>query len=323
MKRRSGTGIPLKQTSISRPGGRGPLLATGLALVLAGVAVPAAAQLLSQGAAGRALRITPDSAAARTVAKVYEGLFSYVRIERAEPGAPPNRHPVAISAAALTQLLAPIRLGSDALFNESELAEIVPPLVSALGRADAGQDVSFAVSGKHSGMAVLAPRSVTTGRLFRDEKGLQLIVGLAQRTFEDSFSATGVLIAFEPGRRSGPVDASIRLSDPAPGTAQPRADWLTLGPAGDGVATAAPASPVAPVAPIAPIAPIAPAAATQPAAAPAPTAATSPQPAAAADADARYRQISERLKTLQRLRDSGLISEQEYTERRRQILDAL
>jgi mannose-1-phosphate guanylyltransferase len=48
-----------------------------------------------------------------------------------------------------------------------------------------------------------------------------------------------------------------------------------------------------------------------------------PAPAAAPDAEALYRNTSERLKALQKLRDTGVITEQEYQEKRREILKAL
>jgi hypothetical protein len=46
-------------------------------------------------------------------------------------------------------------------------------------------------------------------------------------------------------------------------------------------------------------------------------------PRPAPDADVLYRNVSERLKALQRLRDAGLITPQEYDEKRRQILGEL
>jgi cytochrome c-type biogenesis protein CcmH/NrfG len=59
------------------------------------------------------------------------------------------------------------------------------------------------------------------------------------------------------------------------------------------------------------------------------SAATAPAPPAAAaaprapDADALFQSVSERLKALQRLRDGGLITEQEFQEKRREILRQL
>ncbi len=287
-----------------RRSGFAPAL-VGLSLGLASslVAVPAAAQKVGTGAAGRAVNIIRDSAYPRTVAMIYEGLFSFVRIERSEPGAAPSRHPVSVSASVLQKALAGIQFRNEPLFSDDELAEIVSPLVTALARATPDQDVSFAVSGRHSALGPLVPRSVTTGRVFRSAEGLQLIIGLAHQAFEAEFNGSGVLVAFEPGRRATPVSPSLHLSGSEPGLTWRRGDWASFDL--DGMAAAAEPPPVT----------------ATPAlrAAPAPVAA----PAPPADADARYRQISERLKTLQRLRDAGLITQQEYDERRRAILDSL
>jgi hypothetical protein len=73
---------------------------------------------------------------------------------------------------------------------------------------------------------------------------------------------------------------------------------------------------------MAPPAPVA----APPAPAAAPQAAPSSPPAAAPavrDAETIYRNLSERLKALQKLRDAGLITPQEYEERRRQLLQEL
>lgn len=295
----------------SRPS-RGQRLLIGLTAALLTGTV--AAQKVGEGAGGRTVRIMRDSAASRVVATVYEGLFSYVRIERAETGAAPNRFPVALAAPALRKALAALQHKGEALFIESELDEIVPPLVSALGRAGPDQDVSFAVSGRHSGWIIGATRSVTTGRLFRDAQGLQLVVGLAQRQFEGEFNATGILIPFEPGRRSAAVDTSIKLAVADPANVIRRGDWVTLA-----IESApAPAAPPAAGAPALGVPAAAPAAGA--ASLPAPTA-EAPRPPA--DADAIYRNISERLKALNRLRDAGLITPQEYEQKRRQIIGEL
>lgn len=269
------------------------------------------AQKVGEGAGGRAVRVMRDSAAGSTVRVVYEGLFSYVRIERAEAGAPPNRHPVVLAPASLRAALATVQLRGEPLFNDSELDEIVPPLTTALGQASPDQDVSFAVPGRHGGFVVGATRSVTSGRLFRDAGGLQLIVGLAQKPFEAQFNATGVLIPFEPGRRAAPVDATVRLAALQTGASLRRGDWVSLSLDEVKAATAGAQAPAA-------AAPSAVAASAVQAASPAAPAASAP--AATPDAEAVYRNVSERLKALARLRDAGLITPQEYEQKRRQIL---
>jgi hypothetical protein len=298
-----------------------PIVAASIGLACAALAIPAAAQQVGTGGGGRAVRIVRDSAASRTVAMVYEGLFSFVRIERAEPGAAPSLHPVNITVPALQRALGSVKLGSDPLFNDDELAEITPPLVAALGRVAPDQDISFAVSGKHMALGPLAPRTVTTGRVFRNADGLQVIFGLVRKPFESEFNATGTLIAFEPGRRAAPVDASLRLADADPTNVMRRGDWASLVVATAAANAAAAAAPAAEAAVPPARSPAAAGATTAPAPSAAPAAAVVPRPAP--DADVLYRNVSERLKALQRLRDAGLITPQEYDEKRRQILSEL
>jgi hypothetical protein len=273
---------------------------------------------------GRTTRVIPDSAQERVVRVVFQGNFDRVRIERSEPGAAANLHPVtALSAQELRAAMAALRRADRRdveLFNADELAVIVPPLVQALAEVSPQQEVTFAVVGRHGALGPLVERSVTTGRMFRTPEGLQLIVGLAQQPFEGQFLATGVLIAFEPGSRAAAVDPKLRLG--AQGTtAQRRADWVTLVLGG-----AAAGSPPAPAG--MPAAAPAAASAAPAAAAAAPVQAGSPPPPAAAAAPATrtpafLAEQEERLKTLKRLRDQNLITEEEYQQKRREILQLL
>ena len=284
---------------------------------------------------GQAVRIERDSAYGRVVATVHEGRFSYVRIETREPGAPLNQHPVAIDPAALRALLARVQLAgsrSEALFNAAELDEIVPPLAKALAQATPEQDVSFAVAGQHGLMGPLALRVVTTARVFWSDGTMNLIFGFVRREVEAQFRATGYQIGLEPGRRAEPVDRAVRLTA-TPGATSRRADWLVLDPAATPRAAAPTAAPPPTPAIVVPAPAAAPAtvppapppavAAPAPGAAPPPPAAAAPLPARPTDADALYRNVTERLKALQKLRDSGVITEQEYQDKRREILKSL
>lgn len=281
----------------------------GLARACALAGLMAATPLHAQngGPSGAALgpQVSRDTAAARTVSMVHQGIFNYVRIERAEDGAVPNLHPLDITEEDLARMLSTVRLGTKPLLSKDDLEEIVPHLAAAIGRATAQQDVSFAVAGKHSAFGLFAARDVTTGRLFNTAAGLQLIVGLAHKPFEDQFKAGGPLIPFEPGRRAAPLAEPVALKLAASAGTLPRADWVVLRPGAPAQAQVQ--------------APPAAAKATPPAAA------VSPQPPATATtpAEAHFREISERLKTLERLRDAGLITPQEYEQKRKQIVDGL
>ncbi|HTT11229.1 MAG TPA: SHOCT domain-containing protein [Burkholderiaceae bacterium] len=294
------------------------------------------------GPAGRAVHIVKDSAVGRVVAMVYDGRDSYVRIETREPGAPLNQQPVSITPQTLRELLMRVELpgkGNEPVFISSELDEIVPPLAQALARALPEQDVSFAVSGRHA-LGGLAPRSVTTARVFYIDGRLNLIFGLVRADWENEYRGSGYLIPFEPGKRESMVDRNVRVAS-AGGAVNKRPDWIVIDPFAappPAIATPEP-QPALPtpavVIPAQPPAPAAPAAASRPAPAPAAPAATAPataapaavpptlNPPAVADSEALYRQTSERLKALQKLRDTGVITEEEYQQKRREILKGL
>jgi len=325
------------------------VLAVALALT------PSAAALAQtdpgQPSSGQEIRIGKDSASARVVSVEYEGKFSYVRIENAEPGAPPNEHPVNIAVPALRSVLVAVVLPdrkSEALLSNEQLDEIAGPLAAALAKAGAGQDVSFAVSGRHGFLGPLAPRLTTTARLFRRDGQLQVIFGRVRHNFESQYRATGYLMPFEPGSRAKVIDsaAMVAVASETLGTVR-RPDWVALrldapaaaaaasgasagaAAASTGAATAvpAPATPAAvpPPVPTSSPATAAPAAAATPTPAPpraGPPAAPAPQ-AAPPDADTLYRHVAERLRVLERLRKDGLITEQEYQDKRREILKAM
>jgi len=290
-----------------------------------------AATLAQDATGGRTPIVQPDSAAAQVLRMVYKGQFSYVRIERAEAQATAGQHPVPVAPEVLRASLAALRVGKAAdepLFNDDELAEIVPPLVKALAELQPAQELAFAVAGRHGGWTALAARVVTTGRMFRSAAGLQLIVGLAHRPFESQYRATGYLIPFEPGRRAEAVDLSVVITGMPPGAGAARPDWVTLTLAPVPAQAAAPVSGPAPAATaaatvVAPVPAAAPAAAAPAAAAPAPAAAA-PAAAAPRQRDAAFFEEQEaRLRALKRLRDGGLITEEEFQLKRKQVLDQL
>jgi hypothetical protein len=279
---------------------------------------------------GQPIRITPDSAASRVVAFVHQSQFGYVRIETREPGAPPNAHPMAIDETVLRATLERIQLpgaNPEPVFSKRELDELAAPLAVALARATPEQDVSFAVSDRHSFMGPLAMRDVTTGRVFRSERGLEIIFGLVRKDFESQFRGSGYLIPFEPGQRAKPVASASRVSLPAGAGSQLRPDWITVSldaaqkpAAAPAPAAGAVAAPPPPVGAVAAPAPAQPSPAAPPMAAPPPAA---QPPAATRTPDDIAKSVAERLSVLQKLRDRGVITEQEYQERRRAILSEI
>lgn len=259
----------------------------------------------------------------------YQGAVSYVRLEPREPGSAPNEHPVvAYTGAMVRDRLARIVIpaqGDAPLFGPAELDEISTPIGRALGHATPDQDVCFAVASPAA--AGGAAQSITTGRVFRVDGHLDVIVGLVRRTMTAQEAAAR---NFPTGHRAGPAgEAAVAAStDVAEAT---RPDWVTFKYLSPGVVSATRASPL-PAAGIATAvvaappetsAP-APSAALPAAVAPgAPPTASPPASAPASAAPAAYDIVAERLRTLRKLLDDGLLSPQEYEAKRRKIIDEL
>ena len=255
---------------------------------------------LGQTGSGRYAYVGRDSAAGRVVSYVHQGQFSYVRIETREPGAPPNQHPYVVDPAALRQMLVAVTTDTgkpEPILGPEALDEILGPLATALAQATPEQDVAFAVAARRGLFGPLSARVVTTGRVFRSAERLDVVVGLLHKDFENQYRATGYLIPFEPGKREKPVESATRIAVTRGMGERRRADWAALR-----LDVLPPPPPVA-----------------------ARPGAGGPAPAAAAPvtADTLYKSVSERLKALQRLKDEGLITEQEYQDRRKVILQSL
>src|SRR6266567_1958995 len=223
----------------------------------------------------------------------YRPQFGYVRIERIEAGAPDNAHPFGISVDALGQTLASLKvegsisMSAEPMFTDKELEEIVPHLVAAFAKAGPKEDVTFAVTGRHGRLGAYSSKSVTTGRLFVRDRQLNVIFRLVHDLYEGGELGPSVPL-FLPGSRAYRADSVWRLVPENGHLANKRSDWVVLDtttlPGTKGKTGAAPAAPTA---------------------------------------DSRYQEIENRLSALNRLKANGLITEEEYTERRRAILQGL
>jgi hypothetical protein len=193
------------------------------------------------------------------------------------------------------------------LFASDELSNVVPALVEAFANARPDQDVALVSSAHHEDNSFFSITAVTA-RLFVVDGHLNLIVHDARVDFYDAARGSGMAPHFTIGSRTSEGSWPVRSA----GATNKRADWLVLG----DVPPAAPAAPVAPIAPAAP-----PMAAPQPPAAvmpvpPAPPAVTPAAPAPSPDAE-------QRLLTLKRLYDKGLITKSEYEKKRAEIIKEL
>jgi hypothetical protein len=262
--------------------------------------------------------------------------FSWVQRVPAEPGAPANAQPVALSPEALQSLLARVQARDDGqdvpLFGKDELKELSAALSEAFALAQPGEDLVLLSTSKHSPksgfMASLLERATAlTARLFVRDGALNLIVHDARLDFMDQYLVDNLQPRFTYGSRKQPSAALLQ----APQATRLRPDWLTLPlaapapsvvtPAVAPAAIPAAAAPVSVPAPVVALPAPAPAAATTTAPA-APAAAPKAAPAAPAE-DAAYEAKAQRLRTLKRLRDENLITEAEYQEKREAILKTL
>lgn len=270
------------------------------------------------------------------------GERGYVRIVRMEDAAPgPNDHPVNLTPGQIRDVLGELRVAngkqvgdvlgqlvskeekdSVPVFTENQLDRIAEPLAMALAQAGSRQEVTFAVAGEEGLLqGVIQSPVLTTGRVFYRNGRLNVIFGLVHNKYRDQLRATGVLRAYTPGSRTRQLTDRTILPDEAMQYAvADRQDWIQISPG----AWTTPAGQVA-------------TAEVQPQTGPAPAAQPSPpepaaQPGIAAPAPRSepdeysgdfYQSIEMRLKRLIRLREQGLITEQEYQQRRQAIISEL
>lgn len=235
--------------------------------------------------------------------------FSSLRLAPREAGSALNEHPARIDGETLRQLLAQLRTesreGSQPLFAPDELAEVTEPLTQALANASADDDVLLLSSSRRGGGLLTQPMAVTA-RLFVQGGHLNVIVNDTRFEFYNRFRATGTAPEFTFGSRQKAGAGVIQAGSGA----SRRPDWVALSLAAN--PRPAPSSSGVPAAAVLP-------------AGPAPVLAAEPAPAALPRArDPHFAdEIEQRLLTLKRLRDKGLISEEEYQNKRNEILRLL
>ncbi len=236
------------------------------------------------------------------------GEFTAIQRAERESGAAANQQPATVAPETLRQLLAPVRLvagkGTVPLFHPDELSDLIEPLAEALSVAAPGDDLLL-LSTHRRGEGILRTPTGLTARLFVQGDALNLIVNDARRDFVNAYIGSRIPPTFTFGSRTTP--GAVALQDP--GATLRRADWVVI------PLQRAAAAPVLAPAPVVVLPP--------PVPAPAPQAAPAPAAAPRATAPASADEIEQRLVTLKRLRERGLISEEEYQQKRREILQAL
>lgn len=242
-----------------------------------------------------------------------------------ENTAPPNDHPATVAEKDIERMLASLRFRyadqeSDtppvAVFNAEQVEILGRALASGLGRATPAQDVTFSIIGAHrlSPGALVRRNRLTAGRVFFREGKLNVIFGELQSPYRKKNIYGRVDQDFYPreyGSRTIPAEVeslliastATSLRDDADG---PRYDWVVFDPDMAGALPSPYSSPME-----------AEPEETVPAPAPADPVAADTSEAAGRDT------IEQRLATLKRLREKGLVSEEAYREKVDEILEEL
>ena len=245
------------------------------------------------------------------------------------PGASRNAHPRSLNAEPLARLLNRITQSVNGktlpVLGEDAANELARGLVTAMSKAEAQHDVLFFMSSRGNS-GIFANRVGHSGTAFVDEQGLNLIFGEANVDFFTTWKASHIARPFDFGSRT----RASKVMLAGEGMAHPRADWIVI-PLGTPAAVAPPPPPLTVGGPAttqavgdtrnyqsvgnAPAAAVAPARVAGPA--------HGAAPATADRGDAFYQAQETRLKGLKRLREQGLLSEDEYQAKRKEILKDL
>lgn len=220
-----------------------------------------------------------------------------------------NQHPVQLTPEQIASTLATIQVRPfqevSPLFSDDELKKFALPISIALAKAAPGQDVEFLSVGQHGLLGIIAPQLANVGRIFYADGRLNVILGMAHKEFLGDYlrgSRRKPVFYFGSRAKTSP-EVKITGADRGDGKVL-RDDWISLAVVA-GRNTSSGKINTTP-------------AATVPAAQ-APAAVTP----AADTADALASKSSVRLKALRSLKDQGLVTEEEYRQKRAEILKDL
>jgi Short C-terminal domain len=280
-------------------------------------------------------------------APLWTGDDEWVRIEPQDKSATvPNDQPVALDNGTVTRALSALRIrvvdpdnGTEvqrAVFTAEEVGHIAPYVTSGLAKAGPRQDITFSTIGSRArgvGSSVRDP-SVNAGRIFYQGGKLNVIFGELQSNYRKKNVYGQRDQDFTPrrqGTREKESEQKLTLTA-VPGVAfeAARNDWLTIDLAVAGaqaVATSPTSTTGAAAAPQAATrAPEPPRPTPQPAPSPATGAAPAPAPAAAPaapTADSKTADLERRLRALKEMKDKGLITEEAYNAKMKELLSEL
>jgi len=235
------------------------------------------------------------------------GESSGLQLVPREDGSPPNDQPRTVDPTVLRQQLLLLSYVTpkgavESLFSDDEAGDLSGPLARAFAIAKPTQDVLLFSSSRRDSYFV--PPVGLTARLFLVADKLNVIVAQPR---VDYYGQWRINQSVRPNLEFGSRAKGSTTKLQAPEGVLSRADWGVL-------PLVAAATAPAPARTAPPAIPPAPAVQAAPAVAPAPA----PAPAAAPVTDPEAR-----LRTLKRLRDGGLISEEEFQQKKAEILKTL
>jgi len=249
----------------------------------------------------------PGTGAALPPGYLYKAELAFVRIEPIEPGAPDNAHPATVPTPGLRRTLeamhaaGTISISAKPVFTAEELDAIVAPLAAALAKAGPREDVVFASRGLHGLFGKYSPATVTTGRVFVHDGRVNMIFGWLHDQFDQMVRGEDAVHSLVPGSRAKRLASGWDIT--SGGIVPNRSDWVAFE-----VPAAVEASPPR---------------SAETAAPKTPSDAAAPAPAPAAPDDARYQELERKLKLLDRMKANGLITDEEYRDQRRTILQGM
>ncbi len=226
---------------------------------------------------------------------LHESAYIAVYTTKAEPGNR-NSHPVTLEADQLSAALSRLRARSGEtgeiidLFPDKNRREASARLMKELARIDAGQELHL-VSFRHIGTLLAGRRNASAARIFVEKGRLNLIFGQIDRLYSEFRDPDRAVPPMGSRKQTAALKGRIM---PAQGVTfvDGRDDWVAVD-----LVRAGPA-------------------AKEPDRAPE---AASPEDTA----ETREKSIVRKLRILKNLRDKELITEQEYVEKKRQLLDDL
>jgi hypothetical protein len=243
------------------------------------------------------------------VQKLWQSRDQFVALERQDSPMGgtviANDHPVEISPDRLTAILTSIEFRSadsdrpEQLISKQSLEPLVPEIIKGFRKATSGEDVTFALIGLHTSMLGFGKSpKVTTGRAFYKDGRLNVIFGLVQKDVNEREDRR--LAPFTPGSRQKAAEGEWTLL-PQPGQSGftlVRKDWVAFSDEWRAAAALIPFDKQN-------------------------VSSVQCAPIQSGKLDNDTRKPEERLTTLNKLKDKGLISEEEYRSKRLEILNEL